>query len=59
MMKIDKNIYSALEIILHIQRLLTEKLNRVPTIEELSKECELDSEHVAKVLVAADGFGCS
>ena len=58
-MKIDKSIYSALEKILHIQRLLTEKLNRVPTIEELSKECELDSKHVAKVLVAADSFGCS
>ena len=59
MMKIDKNIYSALEVILHIKRVLTEKLNRAPTIDELSKECELDSEHVAKVLVAADGFGCS
>jgi DNA-directed RNA polymerase specialized sigma subunit len=59
MLRIDKNIYSSLEIILHIKRVLTEKLNRVPTIEELSKECELDSEHVAKVLVAADGFGCS
>ena len=58
-MKIDKNIYSALEIILHIKRVLTEELNRVPTIEELSKECKLDSEHVAKVLVADDGFGCS
>jgi DNA-directed RNA polymerase specialized sigma subunit len=58
-MKIDKSIYSALEKILHIQRLLKEKLNRVPTIDELSKECELDSKHVAKVLVAADGFGCS
>jgi len=58
-MKVDKNIYSALEIILHIQRLLTEKLNRVPTLDELSKECELDSEDVAKVLVAANGFGCS
>jgi DNA-directed RNA polymerase specialized sigma subunit len=58
-MKIDKSIYSALEKILNIQRLLTEKLNRVPTIDELSKECELDSKHVAKVLVAADGFGCS
>ena len=59
-MKIDKSIYSALEKILHIQRLLTEKLNRVPTIEELSKECELeDSVHVAKVLTAANGFGYS
>jgi DNA-directed RNA polymerase specialized sigma subunit len=58
-MKIDKSIYSALEKILHIQRLLTEKLNRVPTIEELSKECELDFEHVSKVLAEADGFSCS
>ena len=58
-MNIEKNIYSALEKILHIKRVLTEKFNRVPTIDELSKECELDSEHVAKVLVAADGFGCS
>ena len=58
-MKIDKNIYSALEKILHIKRVLTEKLNRVPTIDELSKECKLESEHIAKVLVAADGFGCS
>ncbi len=58
-MKIEKNIYSALEKILHIKRVLTEKFNRVPTIDELSKECELDSEDVAKVLVAADGFGCS
>jgi len=54
-MKIDKSIYSALEKILHIQRLLKEKLNRVPTTEELYKECEFDSEHVSKVLVAADG----
>ena len=58
-MKIDKNIYSALEKILHIKSVLTEKLNRAPTIDELSKECELDSEHVAKVLLAAEGFGCS
>ena len=58
-MKIEKNIYSALEKILHIKRVLTEKLNRVPTLDELSKECELESEHIAKVLVAADGFGCS
>jgi DNA-directed RNA polymerase specialized sigma subunit len=58
-MKIDKNTYSALEKILHIKRVLTDKLNRVPTIDELSNECELDSVHVAKVLVAADGFGWS
>ena len=58
-MKIDKKLYSELEKVLHIKRILAEKLNRSPTIDELSKECDLDFEHVAKVLIAADGFGCS
>ena len=36
-MKIDMSIYSAMEKVLHIQRLLIEKLGRVPTLDELSK----------------------
>ena len=42
-MKIDMSIYSAMEKVLHIQRLLIEKLGRVPTLDELSQECGFDS----------------
>ena len=54
-----KKIYSSLEKVLHIKRVLTAKLNRTPTIDELSQECELNCDQVTKILVAADGFGCS
>ena len=57
-MKIDMSIYSAMEKVLHIQRLLVEKLGRVPTLDELSQECGFDSAQVNKILSAADGFGC-
>ena len=45
--------------VLHIQRLLVEKLGRVPTLDELSQECGFDSAQVNKILSAADGFGCT
>ena len=53
------SIYSAMEKVLHIQRLLIEKLGRVPTLDELSKECGFNSAQVNKILSAADGFGCT
>ena len=58
-MKTDMSIYSAMEKVLHIQRLLIEKLGRVPTLDELSQECGFNSAQVNKILSAADGFGCT
>ena len=58
-MNIDKSIYSALEKVLHIERLLKEKLGRLPTLDELSAECGFEPAQINKILTAADGFGCS
>ena len=58
-MNIDKSIYSALEKVLHIERLLKEKLGRLPTLDELSAECGFEPAQINKILIAADGFGCS
>lgn len=48
-----------MEKLLHIKRILVEKLGRDPTPKELSEKCKIDPEAVVKILRASDGFGCS
>ena len=53
------SIYSSMEKLLHIKRILAEKFGRDPTPEELSQVCKIDPESIVKILRASDGFGCS
>ena len=48
-----------MEKLLHIKRILVEKLGRDPTPEELSEKCKIDPESIVKILRASEGFGCS
>ena len=58
-MKQELSFYTAMEKILHLKRLLNEKLGRIPTVEEIAEECELAPAQINKILTAADGFGFS
>ena len=58
-MKQELSFYTAMEKVLHLKRLLHEKLGRIPTLEEIAEECELAPAQINKILTAADGFGFS